>query len=241
MASVVINKKNRVLIICGLLVAILIISLFVNTGSSNLIKGKSLVIKKELNIPLREISGGAIFHHKRHSKDILYTVGDASAEIFISELDSNKKEISSGYSIDLKEKILEEYSVCNSERVAACKKMINKMTKQWEAIYVDPLQRIYLLNEPLAAILIFDRKQEKFVHTISLDGFLKDENTSRISHDENSQGEGFLPLRNGHILVIKESKPSVIIEYGPGKATASGFNKNLVLNETHNFIVSEKK
>lgn len=204
----------------------------------------NLSIFSHNNIPLREISGSYLFHSKEDNKDYVYTIGDASSEISISEIDIASKKISNTYYIDIRKKILDKYSICTAKNIKPCKKMLDYMTKQWEAIYVDPKKRIFLLNESLATILVYDQVTEDITQTINLSRFTlekKPKDTVMSYLDANSLGEGFLPLNNGHILVAKENYPPSIIEFGPSGSEPSGFNESLLVKEGAPFPLLGKR
>ena len=240
MTKKIMNKKNKVILIFSLLGLVLFLSFFLEPKTPSVI-GEKLFISKDANLPLREISGASLFYDKSKNKKYIYTVGDASSEIFISEVDTAQKKLTNSYSIDIEKKITDKFAFCSDKKITACKKMLNDMTKQWEAIYVDPLKRIFLLNEPLATILVYDQKKQDITHRINLNNFSLEKKLGKFSKDPNSQGEGLLPLRNGHILVIKESKPSLIIEFGLATEKAQGFSKNLLVDEKNNFTLTEEK
>ena len=206
--------------------------------------GRELVLEGGNNIPQREISGSFLYHDAVTKKDLVYTIGDASSEISISELDFERKKISHTYYVDIKEKILEKYAVCTTKSIKPCKKISDYMTKQWEALYVDPDKRIFLLNESLGTILVYDERKEEITHSINLSRFTLEEKPKADMtrfFDENSLGEGFFPLNNGHILVVKESFPPSLIEFGPEGSSPKGFGRNLLVDKEHPYPFSSDK
>ena len=230
------RRQFSIFIIFSLLLAIGGISLL-GTDFSNFSLGKQLKILSQNNIPLREISGSFLLHDKKNGKDFVYTVGDASSEISISEIDLNNRKISNTYYIDIKKKILDRFGVCTTKDIKPCKRIYDYITKQWEALYVDPQKKIYLLNESLATIIVYDPKIENISHTINLSRFTleSDKKNTQSYMDTNSLGEGFLPLKNGHILVVKESFPPSLIEFGPKGEKSAGFKKEMLIDESNPF------
>ncbi len=192
------------------------------------------------NIPLSEISGSYLFHDKQDNKDYVYTIGDASSEIAISGIDLKKKEIISTTFLDIKEKILNKFGVCHSKHVKSCRDIEKLLTTQWEGIYVDPKKKIFLLNEALATILVYDQEVKDITQIINLNRFTIEEiNKDALNDlDENSLGEGFLPLNNGHILVLKENFPPSLVEFGFLGEEPEGFNESLLIDENKPFPVS---
>ncbi len=189
------------------------------------------------NIPLSEISGSYLFHDKQDNKDYVYTIGDASSEIAMSGIDLEKKEIISTTFLDIKEKILNKLGMCHSKHVKSCRDIEKLLTTQWEGIYVDPKKKIFLLNEALATILVYDQEIEDIAQVINLDRFTIERTNKEAPNnlDENSLGEGLLPLNNGHILVLKENFPPSLVEFGIKGENSEGFNESLLIDENKPF------
>lgn len=239
------NRQVSICIIFSLLFLIVFLS-FVSVRFDPGLSGKNLSVIRHENMPLREISGAYLFYNKELDKNYVYTVGDASSEISISEIDLTSKKLSNSYSIDIKKKIIEKFAVCTSRNIKPCKRVVDALTKQWESLYVDPLKRIFLLNEALATIVIYDQKQDKITHTINLSRFTlekpaKQQNSMNQYIDENSLGEGFLPLNNGHIIVAKENNPPILLEFGPSQDKPQGFSPHLLVDENHGFDLPQEK
>ncbi len=88
---------------------------------------------------------------------------------------------------------------------------------QWEGIATDKSGRVYVLEESPGSILVFDAKLEQKIRTIPL-RFAGD-----AWSDANSRGEGLVLLRNGHVLILKEKDPQLIVEVGPEGERAFGY------------------
>ena len=56
--------------------------------------------------------------------------------------------------------------------------------------------------------------------------------------NENSRGEGFILLNNGHIIVLKEKDPGLFIEFGPLNSVAEGLLPELIVQNEDRFPVS---
>ncbi len=102
----------------------------------------------------------------------------------------------------------------------------------------DGLGRVFVLIEPEGKIRVLNA-EGKLIHTITLKikGKLKDDWDVEGDHqsDENSLAEGFLPMKNGHILVLKEKEPALFVEFGPYGEDALGVYPETILQPTDNF------
>jgi uncharacterized protein YjiK len=76
---------------------------------------------------------------------------------------------------------------------------------------------VFILQEDPPLLHVLEADFSRVVHTIRID-----------LADGNSGGEGFLPLRNGHLLVLKEKNPIALLEFAPSRtAAAQGFRPEL--------------
>lgn len=235
------SRHLSISVIFSLLGVIMMISFLSseNTKESDL-GGQLSSVDSSENIPLSEISGSYLFHNKRDKKDYIYTIGDASSQIAVSAIDLKKKKIISTTFLDIKDKILNKFGMCHSTKVKSCREIEKLLTTQWEGIYVDPKKKIFLLNEALATILIYDEEAEEITQVINLDRFTMEKTNKDAPNnlDENALGEGFLPLNNGHVLVIKENFPPSLVEFGLKGEKPEGFDDNLLIDEEKPFPIS---
>lgn len=51
----------------------------------------------------------------------------------------------------------------------------------------------------------------------------------------NSRGEGMILMRNGHLFVLKEKNPPLLIEYGPRGDSPEGLTPELVVSSSNSF------
>jgi uncharacterized protein YjiK len=101
------------------------------------------------------------------------------------------------------------------------KERLPASTKQWEAVAADTSGRVFVLEESPGNVFVF--QDGRLTQTIPLrfEG-------NRWS-DENSRGEGFVLLKNGHILLLKEKAPALIVEMGPKGEKADGFKTGMAV------------
>lgn len=106
---------------------------------------------------------------------------------------------------------------------------------QWESVYADESGRIFLLQEHPTQIVVLNSELTEIELVISLE--INAELKKELLWDEhpNSQGEGVLLLKNGHVLVSKEKKPMRLMEFLPQGHTAQGFMPALSLEQEGQF------
>ena len=109
---------------------------------------------------------------------------------------------------------------------------------QWEAVATDSAGTVCMLDEARSEISCLDRglvrKRARFSLQVSGMGDL-DRDWERHS---NSRGEGVILLRNGHILVLKEKRPAMLIEFGPEGDASMGYGPESFLREGEAFSFS---
>lgn len=105
---------------------------------------------------------------------------------------------------------------------------------QWEAIASDGLGNLYILGETSGELVGLDpdlNPRARFPLDVSSDAELK----ALWDAEPNSRGEGLLLLRDGHVLLLKEKKPALLIEFGPPGATPRGYDPNRFLGPGEGF------
>lgn len=102
-----------------------------------------------------------------------------------------------------------------------------KPDSQWEAVFADPSGRLYISNEEMGRIEIFDLKNNRVLGQVDFVIPAADPGMAEFKkawdHDKSSRVEGFIILANGHILAAKEKNPPALIEFGPPGESAKGF------------------
>jgi uncharacterized protein YjiK len=88
---------------------------------------------------------------------------------------------------------------------------------QWEGVATDKSGRVFVLEESPGSLLVFDAQLKQALQTIPL---RFDEKTWS---DTNSRGEGLVLLKNGHVLLLKEKDPQLIVEMGPAGDRPGGY------------------
>ncbi len=186
---------------------------------------KTLTITEEFNVPIAELSGLAIARTiKNKGADAgengidLYAVGDASYEIARFRIDG-----ASGAAI------------INARDVADVVRERKADASQWEAIATDGRDTICMLSENRGEIACLDHRLEHHRGSFTLD-------VSSIGHlnaawkaRPNSRGEGMILLKKGHVLVLKEKQPAMLIEFGPEGDSPMGYGPAAFLQDDEEF------
>ena len=172
---------------------------------------KKLTITEQYNLPIAELSGLAIAPTTRTNGGngngrletgedglYIYAIGDGSYEIARFHIDR-----ASGAAI------------IDAQDVADVVRRGKADASQWEAIATDGRDTICMLSENRGEIVCLDHRLEHRRGSFTLD-------VSSIDHLElawearpNSRGEGMILMKKGHVLVLKEKHPAMLIEFGP--------------------------
>jgi hypothetical protein len=236
------SRKIRLLLLFFSFALILVLASLLDGAYENIrFSSKvNLAITKELSLPIREISGLFLTSGEQGgTSSTLYAVGDSAATLGLVDFDGDN--FSNHRSIDFSAPLLDRYAPCRSSEIHGCRHLVKGLTSQWEAVAVDGQARVYLLHEQFASIFVFDAAMTSVLGVINLSSFSpQNKHAGRQHHSlskENALGEGFILLKNGHILLAKERFPPVLIEYGPEGSRAEGFSAAQVLGRKEAFAL----
>lgn len=156
-----------------------------------------LGIVEQYNLPMKEISGLAL-ERSRPDGISLYAVGDATFNIGRFTHDRSAAAIA----IAIRD-------VANTLRAKA------GTASQWEAVAADGASNICILAEKSSRVVCLSSDVKQEIGHLRLDV----DNDARLAkqwkNEPNSRGEGMILMRGGHVLVLKEKRPSLLIEFGP--------------------------
>ena len=192
---------------------------------------RELVVTDRYNVPIAELSGLAIARSveaARGAADMdsirLYAIGDATYDVASLIINS-----SSGHA---------------SIRLSNAGPVLGKHggnASQWEAIATDNLDIICMLGEKQSEISCLDLSLRKDLGTFKLDvSGIK--GLDRAWQDRpNSRGEGMILMKNGHVLILKEKQPSMLIEFGPKGDLPMGYGPDTFLGHGEAFALPPSK
>lgn len=151
-------------------------------------KTPKLAVRDISDVPLREVSGLAV--RDRH----LLAVGDHDPVLFTAPLDTWPLRWEG---TDLSALGLADGGV------------------QFEAIQFADGNTVLVLQEQPARILYLDLRGPSLIGTINLDVPAKHPVRQSWLGDRSSRGEAMALTARGHLLVVKEKNPTMILEFGP--------------------------
>jgi uncharacterized protein YjiK len=181
--------------------------------------GKTLAIMERYNVPVLEFSGLARVSPLAEETEKLkfYGIGDADynvARIRINAAGDAGIEI---------------------ENVAHTIGKHAKDESQWEAIAADGEDTVCMLSETRGEISCLDRDLQQDRGSFSLDVSSIGTLASAWKARPNSRGEGIILMKKGHVLVLKEKQPSLLIEFGPEGDAPMGYGAETFLQEGEAF------
>jgi hypothetical protein len=165
-----------------------------------------LQVGRVVDVPLREVSGICL-RRSQSRRMSLIAVGDHAAKVAWFSLSRS-----------------DEGRICwrTSNIAKLSGSLLPKRGSQIEAVCADGLGRILLLQETPPRVELIDPKASKVVASIDLAVEGHGEIAQAWSHPKGSRGEGMALLPGGHLLVAKEKKPAVFIEFGPPHSRSRG-------------------
>lgn len=105
----------------------------------------------------------------------------------------------------------------------------------WEAVAADATGALFILQEQPGGVVVLSPDLNRVVHVVE---FLVEPSvpfSEEWEEHPNSRGEGLVLLRNGHLLVAKEKKPSLLIEFGLPGDQPRGYRKGDALGKDDTF------
>ncbi|MBA2482881.1 MAG: hypothetical protein H0V39_00335, partial [Nitrosomonas sp.] len=187
---------------------------------------KSLTITERYTVPIAELSGltMAINSAKQTREEIsLYAVGDESYEVAHIRIDISLGEAAVQPVIRLHD--LQD--LISSQRV--------RDASQWEAVATDGTGTVCMLNEISSELSCFDHSFQNNRGTFTLDVSSIRSNGLNWEERPNSRGEGMILMKKGHVLILKEKNPAMLIEFGPEGNPPLGYDMTSFLNAGDTF------
>ena len=190
-----------------------------------------MVVTGQYKVPIAELSGLAVVRSVEEASRVagadsitLYAIGDANYDVASLHISSSSGDV--------------------SMRVSDAASVLGKDAgddSQWEAIATDSLDTICMLSETRSEVSCLDLSLKKDLGTFKLDvsGIKR---LDRAWQDRpNSRGEGMILMKNGHVLILKEKQPSMLIEFGPKGDSPMGYGPDTFLQHGEAFAAPQSK
>lgn len=170
-----------------------------------------LGIVEQYNLPMKEISGLAL-EHSGPDGISLYAVGDATFNIGRFTHDRTAAAVA----IAIRD-------VANTIRAKT------GAPSQWEAVAADGASNICILAEKSSRVVCLNSTVRQEIGRLRIEVDNDAHLAKQWKTEPNSRGEGMILMRRGHVLVVKEKRPSLIIEFGPKGDAANGWDAHALL------------
>lgn len=191
--------------------------------------GRQLAIISSYNLPIAEVSGlakiaGSSSEMERKGGINLYAIGDASYQVVRFRVDGADGAGHASRGADIR-----------VQDVAHILGRKASNASQWEAVAVDGKESVCMLSETHAEIACLDTDLQNARALFSLDVSSIPELDSAWKEQPNSRGEGMILMKAGHVLVLKEKRPSMLIEFGPEGDQPMGYGTDTFLGPDEPF------
>ena len=185
-------------------------------------KGR-LQVRRVVDVPLREVSGICL-RRSRNRRMSLIAVGDHAAKVaWFSLSRSDEGRIS--------------WHTSNIAKLSGS--LLPKRDSQIEAVCADGQGRIALLQETPSRVELVDPNACKVVASIDLVVEGRGKLAQAWSDPKGSRGEGMALLPGGHLLIAKEKRPAVFIEFGPPHSRSRGLVRGRALPDGEQWPVKK--
>lgn len=185
---------------------------------------KTLTVTEQYNLPIAEVSGLAIVRSiKDKKKEMdgdgvnLYAIGDKRYEVANFRVNGVP---------DATMDVHDVAPVIGEDK---------KNASQWEAIAMDGKDTICMLSETRSEISCLDRGLQQDRGSFSLDTSSIGDLDSAWKVHPNSRGEGMILMKKGHVLVLKEKEPPMLVEFGPEGDAPMGYGPSTFLQADEAF------
>jgi hypothetical protein len=172
-------------------------------------KKNRLHVQREVDVPLREVSGICLRRSGEGRKSLI-AVGDGAAMLAWTALPpSDDGEL--------------DWRTVDVSRMAGS--ALPENDPQIEAVCADGAGRVLLLQESPSRAELVDLDAMRVVASIELAVNGRDELAESWNDPDGSRGEGAVLLCGGHLLVAKEKHPAALIEFGPAGVRSRGLSQ----------------
>ncbi len=163
-------------------------------------------VQESYTLPAVEISGLAWRKNPETKKRELIFVSDRSYKLYVLDWETRKSNFT-----------VREIDLAPTQKNTPPQ-------SQWESVFSDDSGRVFIIKEQPGEILVLSPDLSKTERVIHL-------SVPEMGGNANSGGEGLVPLKNGHILVVKEKNPLHIIEFSAYANPAEGYKPSLSIEK----------
>ena len=180
--------------------------------------GQPLSVEAPYRIPVREVSGLALLPRDSPAFTI-YAIGDSSFGIGRIALD----EPSGQPRIDAVD--ASRLFGGNADEAS-----------QWEAVATDGRGGLCVQAEVSSLVSCFGADLQVLTASFTLDPSGVKGLGKLWNNDPNSRGEGMILMKRGHLLLLKEKRPSLLVEFGPAGEPPIGYGHDTFLDPGEGFV-----
>lgn len=199
----------------------------------------SLKVVEATTLPMHELSGASLRQGADGGFEFI-GVSDSKPELLRAQVDErgllSPASITKG---DFGATLVERFSLCRTTASDECADQIETLTTQWEAVATDGIGRVFVVQETTSNVLVFDPSLKNVVAVLSFDLFLRRDgvHTKPGKKGVKSLAEGIILLKNGHVIIAKESFPASLVEFGPAGHEPVGLSAATLLSADEPFAV----
>ena len=209
--------------------------------SNDLGKAPRLQMLSSMHIDGVELSGVSSIKKAVNGELKVAVVGDGQAQVTDISITEDLK-LKNSRVIDFTKTVDERFALCQSEIGPGCEDSLKMIRAQWEAFAIDGSGRNFLLQESSHAIIVMNGPLTSVQNILNFDFSKSKYAPVRVSKkhrrlDNDLSAEGFILLKNGHILIAKEKNPAVLGEFGPAGSKALGISKETILGGDESFEI----
>ncbi len=231
------RKRYRSLLLAQIVVLFVFTTAMIATFSESRLSSElpELELVRKAKIDLKEISGLSLMNRQAESPQII-AVGDKEARLVFWGLDDWQTESKSFTKL-----MIDHFSLCRDASERRCKKMLDALLRDWEAIAVDGNGQIFLVQEYSESLLVLSADLQRVVSIMnySFDEALPSLKNAKKKFRSNAKGEGVILLKQGHFIVAKESDPPALVEFGPAGHEALGLSSQTLLAPGEAFVLPQ--
>lgn len=224
--------------VAGCVILCLVLPLLLGAQCSHRKRDTSAEGVGQFAIALDELSALYPVQRKSDGSLTMAAVGDRQPVAEIFEIHDQK--LVAETPIDFSDAIKAWVTKCPSLANSPCP-TDQDLSQQWEGLQRDGGGRWGVVLESPPVLLLFtpDGSRLEFAVTLNFLAVVKDK-SHRVdagTYSLDSLAEGFLFMKEGHLLVVKEKDPPLLVEFGPAGSSPLGLRRESLLAQQDAFVV----